>query len=300
VENNKIIIWDTESGEEILRLDGHTHSVWSFSLHPNENYLLSGARWEGLCLWELSTGNLIQYFPDEGGMTNAAFSQDGNEFIYGSWDSSLHRINLETRNEIGRWEFPYGSGVGAVAYHPDGDKIFSGMWEGEIALLSLPEGLEIMRFDGHTGPIWQIHLLPDENEMITFASDTTARLWNLENGEEKHRFILDEFGVASALSADNKLLLISSTDILKNLSILTLWDLESREQIARFSQSGIVWETIFSPDGKYFYTSAWDGSVRKWLVPPQEIDELIEWISANRYLPDLSPEQKALYLLDEE
>jgi WD40 repeat protein len=87
-------------------------------------------------------------------------------------------------------------------------------------------------------------------------------------------------------------------NIAKNSSILTLWDLELREEIARFTQSGIVWESVFSPDGKFFYTSAWDGTVRKWLVPPQDIKELIEWISANRYVPELTSEQREFYLLD--
>jgi WD40 repeat protein len=300
VENNDIIIWNTESGEEIRRLDGHTHSVWSFALHPDERHLLTGARWEGICLWELNTGDLLHYFPDEGGMTNVAFNKDGSEFIYGSWDWTLHRVNFETRTEIRQWEFTYGSGVGAVAYNLEGDKIFSGMWEGELSIISIPSGLEEMRFDGHTGPIWQMHFPPDGNEMLTYASDTTARLWDLESGEEIHRFVLEEIGVASALSSDGQLILISSVDILKDSSVLSLWDSNSREEIARFNQAGIVWEIIFSPDGKYFYTSAWDGIVRKWLVPPQETSELIEWVSSNRHAPELTPEQRAFYLLDTE
>lgn len=50
--------------------------------------------------------------------------------------------------------------------------------------------------------------------------------------------------------------------------------------------------------GFIFYTAAWDGTVRKWLVPPQDVQELIEWVSANRYIPELSPEQRARYLLE--
>jgi WD40 repeat protein/serine/threonine protein kinase/DNA-binding SARP family transcriptional activator len=298
VENNTVIIWDTDTGEEINRLDGHMHSVWSFALHPDGRHLLSGARWEGICLWDLESGDLLQYFPDKGGMTNVTFNQDGSQFLYGSWDGTQHLVDLESGDEIQNWDFPYGAGVGAVEFEVGGRTIFSGMWEGELTRLSLDDGQEILRFIGHTGPIWQIHLLPDRERMLSFASDTTARLWDLESGEEIHRFVLDEFGVASALTSDGKLLFLSSTDVLKNSSILTLWDLESREQIARYSQEGIVWEAAFSPDGRFFYTSAWDGTVRKWLVPPQEIDELVRWVLINRYVPQLSPEQRKIYLLD--
>lgn len=77
-----------------------------------------------------------------------------------------------------------------------------------------------------------------------------------------------------------------------------LWDLESREKLAQFTQEGIVWNAAFSPDGRYFYTAAWDGTARKWLVPPQDPNELIEWVSANRYIPELTPEQRERYLLE--
>jgi WD40 repeat protein len=298
VENNAIILWNTDTGEEIERLAGHRHSVWSFDLHPDGRHLISGARWEGVSLWNLETGEVLADFPDKGGMTNVVFNPDGSQFLYGSWDGSLHLVDFESREEIRSWEFPYGAGIGAVGFDLIGGAVFSGMWEGELPLLSLDDGQEMLRFEGHTGPIWQIHLLPDGDRMLSYASDTTARLWDLGTGEEIHRFVLDEFGVASALSSDGNLLFISSVDVLKNYSILTLWDLESREQIARFTQEGIVWEAAFSPDGRFFYTSAWDGTVRKWRVPPQETDELIQWVFANRYVPELSPEQRNFYLLD--
>ena len=163
---------------------------------------------------------------------------------------------------------------------------------------SLETGQSMRHFSGHTGPVFQIHILPDGKRILTFAADSTARLWDLENGQEIHTFILDDFGAASAVTRDGRLILLSSIDVLNNSTNITLWDLESHEKLAQFSQDGIVWNATFSPEGRYFYTAAWDGTVRKWLVPPQDVRVLIEWVSANRYIPELTLEQRERYLLE--
>jgi WD40 repeat protein len=298
VENNTVILWDTESGEEISRLDGHEHSVWTIAVHPDGQQLISGARWEGLCLWDLETGDLLQYIPDNDGVTNVEYSQDGSSLLYGSWDGTLHLLDLETMNDVRSWKFQDTGGVSGLAFTIDEDAVFSGLWEGEISQWSLESGQAFHHFSGHTGPIFQIHVLPDGKRMLSFAADSTARLWDLENGEEIHTFVLDDYGAASAVTSDGQLILFSSIDVLGNATVLTLWELESREKLAQFSQDGIVWNAAFSPDGHYFYTAAWDGTVRKWLVPPQDVQELIEWVLENRYLPELSPEERARYLLE--
>ena len=298
VENNAVILWNTASGEEIGRLEGHSHSVWTIALHPESQRLISGARWEGNCLWDLEEQRLLDYIADDDGVTNAVFSQDGSKVLYGSWDGTLHLLDLETMKDIRSWKFQDTGGVSGVAFTNDEEAVFSGLWEGEISLWSLETGQSIHHFTGHTGPVFQIHILPDGERMLSFAADSTARLWDLESGQEIHTFVLDEYGAASAVTSNGRLTLLSSIDVLGNATSLSLWDLESYEKLAQFSQDGIVWNAAFSPDGRYFYTASWDGTVRKWLVPPQDVLELIEWVSANRYISELTAEQRARYLLE--
>jgi WD40 repeat protein len=298
VENNAVIMWNTANGEEIGRLEGHSHSVWTIALHPESQRLISGARWEGNCLWDLGEQQLLDYITDDDGVTNAVFSQDGSRVLYGSWDGTLHLLDLETMKDIRSWKFQDTGGVSGVAFTSDEEAVFSGLWEGEISLWSLETGQSIRHFTGHTGPVFQIHILPDGERMLSFAADSTARLWDLESGQEIHTFVLDEYGAASAVTSDGRLILLSSIDVLGNATSLTLWDLESHEKLAQFSQDGIVWNAAFSPDGRYFYTASWDGTVRKWLVPPQDVLELIEWVSTNRYISELTAEQRARYLLE--
>jgi WD40 repeat protein len=298
VENNTVISWNTESGEEISRLDRHEHSVWTIDLHPDGQHLISGARWEGLSIWDQDTGELQEYIHDSDGVTNVEYSQDGSKVLYGSWDGTLHLLDIETMNDIRSWNFQDTGGVSGVGFTIEEEAVFSGLWEGEISQWSLESGQAIRHFTGHTGPVFQIHILPDGKRMLSFAADSTARLWDLENGEEIHTFVLDDYGAASAVTSDGRLILLSTINVLSKATTLTLWDLESHEKLAQFSQDGIVWNAAFSPDGRYFYTAAWDGTTRKWLVPPQEVHELIEWVSQNRYIPKLSPEQRERYLLE--
>jgi hypothetical protein len=57
-----------------------------------------------------------------------------------------------------------------------------------------------------------------------------------------------------------------------------------------------VGTAAFSPDGHKAIVSLFDGTAELWRIDAT-LDELLSWIKANRYVPELTCEQKALYRL---
>jgi WD40 repeat protein len=93
------------------------------------------------------------------------------------------------------------------------------------------------------------------------------------------------------LSADGKLLLTSLFD-----GTLRLWDVESGDELLRFNSNCINLYIDMSPDGQYAVTCGPNNVAILWdLSLPLEVDEVLEWISANRYSRELTCEERARY-----
>jgi WD40 repeat protein len=76
-----------------------------------------------------------------------------------------------------------------------------------------------------------------------------------------------------------------------------LWDVATVQPIRRFhGHTAIVRCVDFSPDGRTFLSSSLDASVRLWRI--DSLEQLIAWTIANRYVPELTREQRRLYRLD--
>lgn len=54
----------------------------------------------------------------------------------------------------------------------------------------------------------------------------------------------------------------------------------------------------FSPDGKTAFSVSNDGMLVQWQIAEKSLPELLEWIMANRYVPDLSCDEREQYRVE--
>ncbi len=73
----------------------------------------------------------------------------------------------------------------------------------------------------------------------------------------------------------------------------SLWDVESGEVIRRYG-NGFVIKPVFNVDGSQALVGYHDGAVELWRMDTT-LDELLDWTKANRYIPELTCEQRSLY-----
>jgi WD40 repeat protein len=78
---------------------------------------------------------------------------------------------------------------------------------------------------------------------------------------------------------------------------LVLWNFKTGEEIRRFYGSGAAWNVVFGPDGQTVFSSSFDpqGEVTQWRIAEWSLDELRAWIGENRYVRDLTCEERAQY-----
>lgn len=132
--DNSIRLWDTTTGEEVARLEGHTDAVVSLAYDPTGRYLLSGSIDTSLRLWELSSGKMIRRFVGHSsGVMSMAFSPDGRFAVSGSQDGTLIVWEVET-GELIRQIRGHEGVVHFVGFTPDGEHIWSAAEDGGVNL----------------------------------------------------------------------------------------------------------------------------------------------------------------------
>lgn len=73
-----IRLWDWRQHTKLKELKGHKGKDTSICLSPRENFLVSGGLDCKVRVWETSSGNLVQEFPNnENGVKAVACSRDG-------------------------------------------------------------------------------------------------------------------------------------------------------------------------------------------------------------------------------
>jgi WD40 repeat protein/serine/threonine protein kinase len=111
-------------------------------------------------------------------------------------------------------------------------------------------------FSGHTGEMGGVAFSPDGRYAVSGSSDETARLWDIESGQELQILTGHTAGVkAVAFSPDGRYVLTGSDD-----NTARLWEAATGQELQILADHGAsVYEVAFSPNGKYIVTAA-DGT----------------------------------------
>jgi WD40 repeat protein len=298
-KENNIRLWELESGEQVGVLTGHTDGVTSIALSPDGARLLSSSIDESVRLWDLDTGREIDHLSGHGSwVTDVAFGPAGRTALSGSVLGTLLLWELETG--MFTRSFPSPGGVFALAIGPDGRTALSaGGGESPVYVWDLDKGYDIGRFWEHVGPdlrVGALALSPDGRLALSGDSTGTLILWEIDSGEVLHHLSGHSEAIAAvSVSADGRQAFTCDEG---GTSIL--WDLESGALLGRFSATGTgrTGACALSPDGRLGATGV-GNDIILWQLGVPTLDELLNWIEANRYVRQLTGEERALYQIEE-
>ena len=139
----------------------------------------------------------------------------------------------------------------------------------------------------------------DEKAVLTtgnWASDSTARLWDVATGRQIRAFKNHTAPIGKALfSPDGKRILTSSMD-----RTARVWDVASGEEIASFrGHEDVVNSATFSPDGMLILTTSWDKTARVWsMATKKEVSQF--HMQTNRITAMFSSDAKLVLTADGE
>lgn len=278
VSSNKVIFWDTETGQQSDFLETSSDSVASTdssissaTLSCDGKTLALGIH-KTIKLWNIVTGNQIKTLKGhENTILSLAFSPDGKTLISGSDIANkgygMIRVwDVEIGQQIKSFE-SHAKRIWSVAYSPDGKTVASGSDFGAVKLWSIETGQQIKSLEGLLFPVLTISFSPDGKTLAAGGNDRIIKLWDVRSGQQIKSLEGSSGSILSiAFSPDGKTLVSGIDSVGSGQSQIKLWSVESGQPLKTFNVDLLFREAVsvsFSPDGKIVaYSGNFDDDVK--------------------------------------
>jgi WD40 repeat protein len=225
--DNKIRLFDPETGKEIRTLAGHRNSTFVLPAKPS------------LADFGSPTGS-------GGSVTTLEFSPDNKMLASGGWDDVVRLWDVETGKQI-RTFSGHASNISAVTFSPDGQYLASrGGLDGIVTIWEAASGKELRRFEGFSRRSGALAFAPD-GKTIVIGGAKAIYFKSVETGQESAQ--LPHPGTSClAFSHDGKNLASGGND-----STLRIWDLTTKAELRQCAlpKKEPVSRIAFSGDDKY-------------------------------------------------
>ena len=287
-------VWDIQSGVQVSKTTVSAAALFQVDVSADGRFILAENRVFNAATLE-QIGQLTGHAPGAW-IPAIAISPDGRRALTGSTDEMLIEWDLASQQPLQKIALNIQGGAWAVAYSPDGRTALAGSSSGMMALWDLTSGQPIQTYlapgetPGTGTSMAAFH--PDGQRLYGTGSNVYVDEFDLENGNLLRRFGLhNDIRTRAVISENGRLMLTSGLD-----GTLRLWDLPSGDLVRQWGTPGnAIFDVTLGADGNTAFSGFSNGSIVQWNLVNPSLDELRDWIAANRFVRDLSCQEQALF-----
>ncbi|KRY20950.1 F-box/WD repeat-containing protein 7 [Trichinella patagoniensis] len=171
-------VWDSETGECIHTLYGHTSTVRCLALKGN--ILVSGSRDSNLRVWNIDTGECIRVF--YGHLAAVRCVQfDGKRVVSGAYDYTIKVWDISTPSDLPvHTLLGHTNRVYSLQFDSERDLVISGSLDTSIKVWEIVNGRCIYTLVGHQSLTSGMQLRG--NILVSGNADSTIKVWNISSG----------------------------------------------------------------------------------------------------------------------
>ena len=275
--DKSVRIWDSETGSCLQILNGHTKDVIYATFSYDCKRIVSVSEDNTIRIWDSMTGNNIQVLT---GHTKTVYSviccSDDRTIITASADNTIRIWNSENGNCIRILE-GHTDYVNSIAYSHNNQIIVSASGDHTIRFWNLETGncIRIIECD-----VRNVGFSPNGSSIVSVMKDDTICIWDVETGDCIQTINDYMFSLNYAAFNYNGEKIISASGVPIDIlspedNTIRIWDVQTGCCIwCRKAHVNGVTSANFSPDGKRFVSSSYDGLVKVWSFP--ELQDLID------------------------
>ena len=245
-----IWLYDTQTGEEINFLKGHSYYVSGVDYSPDGSTLASCSDWNDytIRLWDPETGELKALLTGHAAdISSLVFSPDSKTIASGSKDKTIRLWNGVT-GELKATLEGHTDKINTLAFNPDGKTLASGGSDEVIRIWDVSTSELLLTFAAHANTIDSLRYSLDGKILASKGGDNNVCLWDAHTGEFLRLFKTNAKEIKSInLSKDGKTLAC-----VDNGKTLHLWNIYSGEELQTDNWNQKFGSVQFSPDGKTF------------------------------------------------
>jgi WD40 repeat protein len=253
-------VLDLSTCKRLLTLQGHTENIYSVTITPDGQRVVSVSADKSLIVWDLCSGQKIHTLKSHTAFIyDVAIMPNGKQAISASFDKTLKLWDLET-GELLRDFKGHNAQILTVSIFANGKRAIAGSCDNILKVWDIESGKTLQTLKGHTDWIRGIVVTPDNKRAISASDDYTLKVWDLESkvsSVQEEKLSLVEFVV---ITPDGDKAISASTD-----SILTIWELKTGEKVKELKgHIGRVKVVAVTPDSCQAISASFDNTLRVW------------------------------------
>jgi WD40 repeat protein len=267
-KDEKLLLWDVQTRQQIGKsmCEGRINCV---AISPDNKFIVSSSKDSRIRFWDVTTQEQIGE-PLEGHtdtIKSLVFTPDGKCLISCSRDKTIRIWDIETRTLIGTPLEGHNDHIRCIAVSFDSKYLASGGGhtfyneENSIRLWDLSLQAQVGHpMEGHVAMLYGLTFSTCGKYLASCSRDKTARLWDAQKQQSIGKPMAHRMEVYCAQFCPNSDYLATNTP-----EKFYLWLITSQECHRIIDNNQVIYQFLFSSDGKYLVKGSIHGAIEWWL-----------------------------------
>ncbi len=278
--DGKARVWNSNTGQLLCELSGHTASVNWANFDPSGEYAVTASDDKTVKVWKFnkdySSAELIHTLEGHKNTVKAAnFNFNGSRIVSGSLDGLIIIWDAITGLAIDTLENISNQRIWFVNYSPLGNKIISSGSAGKFVVYNANNGIVLRTYSTGNGgeTINFVSFAPDEKSLCTASSFGKGTMWDAQTGDTMFTVNhTDPFSKEPALTCTD--FNFSGDFFLTSCfnNTARMWDAHNGKLIMPLVEhTGPVQTIMFNFDASRILTASMDSTAKVWNLDKRDL-----------------------------